>query len=581
MCGIAGYIGKTDYGNSNQMQAELKRRGPDQDGIFNFNEGSLVHTRLSVIDPEHGLQPMSDKTKRYTIVYNGELYNTPELRVELQSKGHKFYEHSDTEVLLHAYIEWQEKCSEHLNGIFAFAVWDDKLKRLYISRDRMGVKPFFYALRKGKFIFGSEIKAILRSGSVSPEIDSSGLAELFLLGPGRTPGCGVFKGIFDLLPAQCGIFENGKLRLWSYWNVADKIHSDNLETTIEKVRFLVTDSIKRQTVSDVPLCCFLSGGLDSSIISAVAAREVTSPLHTYSIDYKDNDKYFTKSNFQPNSDSEFTPLISKYLGTVHHNIIIEIPELVDALYTAVDAIDLPHMADVDSSLLLFCKEVKKNFTVALSGECSDEIFGGYPWFWNMPVTGFPWSKNIDYRASFLKDGILTKQNSYINNTSVNTYKEMTNLNRNWFMQTLLDRKDRMSMYNGREVRVPFCDYRIVEYLYNIPWEWINLKTREKGLLREAVTGLLPEEILWRKKSPFPKTHNPEYLKLVSERLLDIISNPNAKILDYIKKEKLTELLSNSAENIPWYGQLMNVPSTIAYFVQFDYWLRRYGVKFTD
>jgi asparagine synthase (glutamine-hydrolysing) len=580
MCGIAGYIGKTDCGNSKQMQTELGRRGPDQNGIFNFDEGSLIHTRLSVIDPEHGLQPMSDKDGRYTIVYNGELYNTPELRRELTGKGHKFYEHSDTEILLHAYIEWQEKCAEHLNGIFAFAVWDDKLKTLYISRDRMGVKPFFYTLHKGKFIFGSEIKAILRSGFVKPEIDRGSLSELFILGPGRTPGCGVFRGISELLPAQCGVFSDGKLRLWNYWDITDKIHSDSLETTIEKVRFLVTDSIKRQTVSDVPLCCFLSGGLDSSIISAVVSEKVENTLHTYSIEYKDNEKYFTKSNFQPNSDSDFTPIISKYLGTIHHNIVIEIPELVENLFTAVDAIDLPHMADVDSSLLLFCKEVKKNFTVALSGECSDEIFGGYPWFWNMPVTGFPWSKNTDYRASFLKDGIMAKFKSY-NDTTVNTYKEMTNLNRKWFMQTLLDRKDRMSMYNGLEVRVPFCDYRIVEYLYNIPWEWINLKQREKGLLREAVTGLLPDEILWRKKSPFPKTHNPEYLKLVSERLRDVISNPNAKILDYIRKDKLTELLDKSSENIPWYGQLMNVPSTIAYFLQFDYWLNRYGVKFVD
>jgi asparagine synthase (glutamine-hydrolysing) len=287
-----------------------------------------------------------------------------------------------------------------------------------------------------------------------------------------------------------------------------------------------------------------------------------------------------------------------YLHGEHHKITIDTPQLVDALYKSVDARDLPGMADVDASLLLFCEEVKKSATVALSGECADEIFGGYPWYRDEKIRmidGFPWAQSTDFRTSFLRDEFASQFDShrYVNerykDTLKNTskmpnlsdlesrMKEMMKLNLMWFMQTLLDRKDRMSMYNGLEVRVPFCDYRIAEYLYAVPWTFKDYQGREKGLLRTAMEGILPDEVLWRKKSPYPKTHHPAYLKAVSDVLRDILSEPSSPLLRIVKPSALEHLLHEDSP-VPWYGQLMTIPQTIAYFIQINYWLQAYHIE---
>lgn len=607
MCGIAGAINFNHCGYGDRilsnMKASLKRRGPDQDGIYKTNNATLVHTRLSVVDIENGIQPMSfisDKNK-YTIVYNGELYNTEDIRKELLLKNYKFKGHSDTEVLLLSYVEWGEKCVEKFNGIFAFAIWEEKEQKLFFARDRIGVKPLFYSLINNELVFGSEIKALLCHPLIRPEISMNSISDLILLGPGRTPGYGVFNNINEIEPAECGFFSKEGFKKYKYWELKDKEFNDTFEETVEKTRELVSDSITRQLVSDVPVCTFLSGGLDSSIISSIANsyfKERGETLYTFSVDYVDNDKYFKSSKFQPNADDEYINIMTEYLGSKHEKFIIDTPQLVDALFKAVEARDLPGMADVDSSLVLFCKKVKEHSTVALSGECADEIFGGYPWYQDENIRNeqnFPWSKSIDYRTSFLNDWIMNKINpeEYVNERYNKTVsgtdkisslsplesrmKEMMKLNLNWFMQTLLDRKDRMSMYNGLEVRVPFCDYRIAEYLYTVPWEYKNYLGREKGLLRKAMEGILPEEIAWRKKSPYPKTHNPAYLKAVSDILHDIINSPYAPILQILKKEEVEKLL-NSSSQTPWYGQLMTVPQTIAYFIQLNYWLEKYKIN---
>ena len=606
MCGIAGEVSFTNSVIKNKnsflrMQKVLEPRGPDQNGIYIKDKVALIHSRLCVIDIENGLQPMTARygENEYTLVYNGELYNTDEVRDELKSYGHKFSGHSDTEVILKSYIQWKDECVNKFNGIFAFAVWDDKEQRLFFARDRIGVKPLFYANVNNSFVFGSEIKAILEHKFVEPVIDENSIAEVMFVGPGRTPGCGVFKGINEIKPACCGCYSKSGIKIRKYWTLKDREHTDSFEQTVEKVRELVKDSITRQLVSDVPVGTFLSGGLDSSIISSIANsyfKERGQKLTTFSVTYEDNDKYFKTSKFQPNSDTEYIKKMVEYLGCEHHLIILNNNDLADALYMAVDARDLPGMSDVDSSLLLFCKEIKKRCTVALSGECADEIFGGYPWFRDKEIraiNGFPWAQSTLYRKSFIKDEIrLPDAEEYVysryKDTLINTskidnisplesrMKEMMKLNLDWFMQTLLDRKDRMSMYNSLEVRVPFCDYRIAEYLYSVPWEYKDYNSYEKGLLRKAVEEILPEEVLWRKKSPYPKTHNPEYFSIVSKKLQEIIENSNSPMLSFIKKSELEKLL-NSNKSEPWYGQLMTTPQTIAYFIQINYWLEKYKI----
>ena len=604
MCGIAGVISfredmRAELEACRRMQKALLRRGPDQRGVYLSQEAALVHTRLAVIDISGGRQPMTVASggREYTIVYNGELYNTDELRREL---GGEFVSRSDTEVVLRSYIKWGERCVERFNGIFAFAVYDPAEHRVFLARDRIGVKPLFFFETPDKLIFASELAALLENPDIPREIDENGAAELLLMAPGRTPGCGVIRGVRELKSGWCGHYSAEGLKLHEYWRLHAYELNETFEQTAEHTRELVLDSIRRQLVSDVPVCTFLSGGLDSSLISSVAAAELKKQgkrLNTFSVDYRDNDKYFRKSHFQPDSDPEYINIMAEYLGTEHHWVVVDTPELVGALEEATEARGLPGMADVDASMLLLCREIKKTGTVALSGECADELFGGYPWYRDKDIRetdGFPWAQSTAYRRRFLCERYarLIDADDYVYSAYRRTadsaeklpsdsplesrMREMTELNFRWFMQNLLDRKDRMSMFSGLEVRVPFCDYRIAEYMYNVRWEYKDYNGREKGLLREAMGEWLPERVLWRKKSPYPKTHNPAFLDAVTERLRAILAE-DTPLTELVRREELERLLLHE-ERVQWYGQLMNLPQTIAFFVQLDYWLKRYEIK---
>ncbi|NLV59391.1 MAG: asparagine synthase (glutamine-hydrolyzing) [Clostridiales bacterium] len=603
MCAIAGIIGRSEDGAYGPMLETMERRGPDQEGLWVDPGAALLHRRLSVVDLANGRQPMelTWQGDTYILVYNGELYNTEELKRELASLGHEFTSHSDTEVLLHAYVQWKASCVEKLNGIFAFGVYEQRTGRLFLARDRIGVKPLFYTCQEEAFLFSSEIKTLLAYPGTQAVLTPEGVGEILLLGPGRTPGCGVLKGIHEVRPGWSGYYENGELSLTPYWRLTDRIHEDDLPTTLHTVRELVTDAIRRQLVSDVPIGCFLSGGLDSSILAAVAARSLKKRgqvLDTFSVTYRENERYFRASRFQPNSDDEYIGLMTRALGSRHHRIELDTGELADALYDAVDARDLPGMADVDSSLLLFCKKVCQDITVALSGECADEIFGGYPWYRDPGLRareGFPWAQSTVFRISLLAQAALGEGDPFrfveerYRRSMADTHilpetdgeerrmREMTQLNFDWFMQTLLDRKDRMGMYSGLEVRVPFCDHRLAEYMYAVPWTMKELGGYEKGLLRQAMADILPEKVRLRKKSPYPKTHNPAYAALVKERLRDLISTPNASLWTIVRRKKAKELLEQEPEQ-NWYGQLMTGPQTIAYLLQVEYWLRKYRVR---
>lgn len=604
MCAIAGMINlKHTDAVVDTMLDTMRRRGPDDTGKEIIDNCCLLHTRLAIIDPAGGKQPMTIcvNGEIYTIVYNGELYNTNEIRNQLQKMGHTFTGHSDTEVVLHAYAQWGEDCLQQMNGIFAFAVWEDQGRRLFLARDRMGVKPLFYMQHKNGFIFASEIKTILAYPGVPRELDAEGVGEIFLLGPGRTPGSGVFRNIFELKPGYCAYFFDRRIAVKQYWSLKDREHLESLEDTADHVRYLVLDAIKRQMVSDVPIGTFLSGGLDSSLISSVCAEkllESNEKLTTFSVDYKDNALYFKPEKFQPNSDNEYIHIMQKKMDSNHHWTVLTPDDLLSGLQSATLARDLPGMADVDFSLLLFCRDIRREVKVALSGECADEIFGGYPWYTDPDVlaqNGFPWSQNAAFRSSFLNKNYYDKLNSeeFIMERykaalsecdirpetpeSERKIKRMVNLNQQWFMQTLLDRKDRMSMYNGLEVRVPFCDHRIAEYMYGVPWDFKYYRGKEKGLLRYAMRGILPEEVLWRKKSPYPKTWDPYYTKLVKESLIVVIDNKNAPIHQIVSKDALEALL-NSDNHWPWYGQLMRTPQTIAYMLQINFWLAQYNIQ---
>jgi asparagine synthase (glutamine-hydrolyzing) len=476
MCGIAGFcrVGGEYTASAERavertsilikMREAIAHRGHDQTGEFLRPDVGLSHTRLSIRDLSRGAQPMVryKNGAEYAIVYNGEVYNADELTRRLKEVGCSFETTSDTEVILQAYIVFGAECVEQLNGIFAFAIWDGAKHRLTLFRDRAGVKPLFYTVQNGELVFGSEIKAIFAHPEIKPKLNLDSFREIFGIGPARTPGCGVFEEINELKPGCFAVCDANGLRVEKYWELRSRRHTDSYAQTVETVSYLVRDAIKRQLVSDVPICTFLSGGLDSSVVTSVAATELKqngSELNTFSFDFKGNDKYFTSNSFQPERDRPYVDIMLKYVGTHHTYLECDEENLADLLSVSMHSKDLPGMADVDASLLYFCELVKRDNKVALTGECADEIFGGYPWFYRdelLNANTFPWSRNYDTREELLCDDF--KRKLALRDYAAKTYeasvrevptlegetpeqanrRKVSYLNQRWFMQTLLD-----------------------------------------------------------------------------------------------------------------------------------------------
>lgn len=614
MCGIAGWIDWQKRLPPDEccrylkpMVEALKARGPDDGGLFIDGAAVLGHRRLSVIDPANGQQPMIiyHSGRRYVIVYNGELYNTPELRRELKHYGLEPSTDCDTEVLLLCYIAFGEKCVAKFNGIFAFVIWDEAKESVFAARDRIGVKPFFYSADDGRFIFASEVKSLLLHPAVKAEVDDEGLAEILMLGPARTPGYGIFRGIKELRPGCQLTVSQFNLEVRPYWQLTSREHKDSFADTVANLRWLLEDTVQRQLVSDVSVGTFLSGGLDSSALTALAAEHYKNNgygrLRTFSVDYIENEKYFTANDFQPNNDAPWVERMVDFSGTDHTRILLDNIELAKVLPKAMTARDYPGMADVDTSLYLFSREIKKQATVVLSGECADEIFGGYPWFFRPEMVNastFPWSPNTDIRLGWINDAVKKRLDlkGHVKaryETALHEVPELIGesaeerrlrqifyLSLTRWMPTLLDRKDRMSMAFGLEVRVPYCDHRIVEYMWNVPWKMKYGGIREKGLLRHALSGKLPNDVLWRRKSPYPKTYNPEYLKMVRNWALDILQERDNPLRDILDVKAIKNILQPGGQppNLPWFGQLMAVPQLYAYIIQLDTWFKQYKVK---
>ncbi len=602
MSAIAGIL-DLDTGEEavERMIKTMRLRGKAGADYYRERETCLLQSRSKAAAPQD-TQPMAlwDGDEEYVAVLDGKLYNSGDIRKGLEKLGHSFHGRTDAELLLHAYAQWGEDCLERLDGTFAFALWDVKRKRLFMARDRLGVKPFFYKEHRGGLLFASEIKTILSYPTVKPELTEEGAAQILLLGPGRSPGSGVFRGIRELEPGWCGNYESGRLTLRQYWRLRDREHRESFEETAETVRRLVTNSILRQSAGEENMGAFLSGGLDSSLVTAVCAQrkaDCGGVLKTFSVDYEDSDKYFIPNKFQPNSDGYYIRLMEDAVHTDHHWCVLSPEQLVNTLEEAVYARDLPGMADVDASLLAFCRYVKVYTDTVLSGECADEIFGGYPWYRDPEIRsreGFPWAQNTAQRIALLNPHLRSRINceEFVADEYQKTIresdilpgtsreetrmKEMMNLNLRWFMQTLLDRSDRMSMYAGLEIRVPFCDYRIAEYLYGVPWEYKDYQGKEKGLLRMAMADLLPKEVAWRKKSPYPKTFDPAYENAVRTRLTKLLET-DAPLFALVDRKEAQQILTRD-DPWPWYGQLMRRPQIIAYLLQINAWMEHYSVN---
>ncbi len=614
MCGIAGFYNGIDCDKLIQIAAlekmkdSLIHRGPNENNMYYSSHIGIAHTRLSIIDIIKGQQPMTKKSdgKDIVISYNGEIYNTKELRQMLSSFSLSWETTSDTEVILNGYLAYGTDIFKQLNGIFAFAIYDERIDTLFLVRDHLGVKPLFYQLEKSTLLFASEPKAIFAFG-VTPKIDSESWGEVLGLGPARTPGHGIFCNMKEVLPGQFLSIKKGYgsipiIKEHFYWTLQSYEHKDSYKDTVDYVSYLVRDSVRKQMISDVPICTFLSGGLDSSLVSAISQEyllEEGKQLSTFSFDFIGNKENFKANSFQSSQDRPYVDIMVNHIHSYHHYLMCDSKTQADYLYKAVDARDTPCMGDIESSLLYFCSKVSNTHPVALTGECADEIFGGYPWFHRTELWKddyFPWSYDMDMRKMCFQDDFLKEIDidNYAKNAYHNSIKETPTLdsdsplekkrreiawlNIRWFMATLLNRMDRTSMYSGLEARVPFADWRILEYVFNVPWDMKCHNGQTKSLLIEVGKSYLPNEVLYRKKSPYPKTYDPHYEKMLANRLKEELSDSNAPLNAIIDKKKLDHFLSSPSDyGRPWYGQLMASPQMIAYLLQINYWMKKYSL----
>lgn len=613
MCSIAGFCNThADYTTNpapweavlKKMNQVQKRRGPDDDGILLEKQYGFAHTRLAIIDLSGGIQPMTRSLSghRCSIVYNGELYNMPLLRKELEQEGIHFSTHSDTEVILAGILLHGPAFVEKMNGIFAIALWDEGNKTLYLFRDRLGVKPLFYTSLGETLIFSSELKGILSHPDMRARLDKDGLCEILALGPAKTYGKGVFQDILEVLPGHFLSYRDGVLQDHCYWQLESRPHTEDFEETVDHTAWLIEDAVELQMLSDIPISTFLSGGIDSSLVTSICAHklhEQGKTLNTFSFDFEGNRQFFHANSFQPSQDRPWVDQMVAYADTNHMYLECNNNDLIQNLYRAVDARDLPCMADVESSMLYFCSLVVPHNKVTLTGECADEIFGGYPWFHSeqaFRTSAFPWSPSMEPRQTLLSDEVIRAlpMEEYARAAYEKTVaetpllegeapterrrREIAYLNLKWFMVTLLDRMDRTSMYSGLEARVPLADHRILAYVWNVPWEMKCKDGIVKGLLRHAGKKWLPEEVLWRRKSPYPKTYHPEYESLLGNQLKEVLADSNAPIRQFLDTKKVQKFLNSEQDyGKPWYGQLMAGPQMLAFMLQFNYWLETYHV----
>ncbi|MBB5925565.1 asparagine synthase (glutamine-hydrolyzing) [Streptomyces echinatus] len=582
MCGITGWVSferdlTAETATLDAMTETMACRGPDDRGTWTEGPAALGHRRLAIIDLPGGRQPMSVPTPEgpVALVYSGEAYNFTELRRELTDRGHRFTTDSDTEVVLHGYLEWGDAVAERLNGMYAFAVWDGRHDKLVMIRDRMGIKPFYYHPTADGVLFGSEPKAVLANPLARPRVTPDGLRELFVMV--KTPGHAVWDGMREVEPGTVVTVDRSGLSTRVYWRLETRPHTDDRDTTIATVRSLLDDIVRRQLVADVPRCTLLSGGLDSSAMTALAARQLAvqgETVRSFAVDFVGQTEHFVADELRGTPDTPFVHDVARLARTDHQDIVLDSDSLADPAVRdrVIRARDLPSgLGDMDASLLLLFRAVREKSTVALSGESADEVFGGYLQFFDEEARradNFPWltnmgrhfgedagvlradvAKSLDLEG-YVADGYRTAVAGIdrLDGESDFEYRmrQISHLHLTRFVRMLLDRKDRMSMAVGLEVRVPFCDHRLVEYVYNAPWALKSFDGREKSLLREAAADVLPASVYRRVKSPYPSTQDPRYARALQEQVKDVLARPSHRVFDLVDRDRVREAAERTA-----------------------------------
>ncbi|MEV3855925.1 asparagine synthase (glutamine-hydrolyzing) [Streptomyces sp. NPDC050095] len=585
MCGITGWVSfdrdlRASAETLDAMTQTMDCRGPDDRGTWIEGPAALGHRRLAIIDLPGGRQPMTATTPDGTVVlvYSGETYNYTELRAQLVARGHEFRTDSDTEVVLRGYLEWGERLPDRLNGMYAFAVWDGRVGRLLMIRDRMGIKPFYFYETADGVLFGSEPKAILANPLARARVTLEGLRELFTIV--KTPGHAVWDGMHEVEPGTVVTVDRSGLRRRAYWTLETTPHTDDRDTTIATVRGLLDDIVRRQLVSDVPRCTLLSGGLDSSAMTAIAARQLAErgeTVRSFAVDFVGQAENFVADELRGTPDTPFVHDVARSAGTDHRDIVLDSHALADpeVRTRVIRARDIPAgFGDMDASLYLLFKAIREHSTVALSGESADEVFGGYLQFFDEEARSadtFPWlvrmgrhfgddadvlrpdlGKRLDlegYVADCYAGAVRGIQRLDGESDFEYRMRRICHLHLTRFVRVLLDRKDRASMAVGLEVRVPFCDHRLVSYVYNTPWALKSFDGREKSLLREATADVLPKSVYDRVKSPYPSTQDPKYALALQDHAKELLAQPAHRVFDLVDRERLAKAAHREAPQI--------------------------------
>lgn len=603
MCGIAGWFDPTldlrSHASVLQDMCDTQAcRGPDAEGVYLRPTVGLAHRRLAVLDPRDGTQPMvrrrADGTE-VAITYSGEVYNFAALRDELAGLGHHFVTRCDTEVVLVAYLEWGSGLVDRLVGIYAFAVWDSADGRLLLVRDRLGVKPLHWTATDRGIVFGSEPKALLAHPGVHARLDGDGLVAMLAMFGVHRPGRTVLADISEVPPGGLLTADAEQVSVTQYWQLTAREHTDTPTETVQRVRELLDAAVTEQLVSDVPLCALVSGGIDSSAIAALAQGALArdgARLATFTVDFDEQATHFLPDRDRPDLDAPYVAQLVRHLGTDHQRAMLPVPDMAALQRRVTVARDLPAIGDLDSSLLGLFNEVSGRFTVALSGESADEVFGGYAWFHDpasVARAGFPWMLDdlglgnvlrpdlreklrpedrvrAEYAAAMAEVPRLAGEHA-----EQARFREVGHLALTRFLPVLLDRKDRTSMAVGVEVRVPFCDHRLVEYVWNVPWSMRHLGGRPKGLLRQAVDDLLPQALLERPKAMFPAVADPAYDRRVRAAAVALL-DPSTRIGDLLDHDRVRGLAAGRTPRPPWLQRM-----ALAYLVQIEFWLQHYQV----
>lgn len=614
MSGLAGWVDprrdlEREAAVLHAMTESLRARGPDGGGVWLSPAAALGHRGrgASALDPQAGAQPLVVDGGRGPVVamLSGHVNNAADLRREL---GGAWRTRADAEILARAYLCWGDALAEHLEGAFAFALWDASSRKLLLGRDRFGVKPLYYAVLDGGVLFGSEPKALLAHPSFRPRLEPGAIPMLLqprLARPGETP----LRGMHEVPPAHVVAYTTSGLTRRRYWSLTSAPHRDSFEDTARTVRALLEDAVRRELADDGPGGAMLSGGLDSTSVAALAlqalrARAAGETLDTFCIRFESDATHFVATELRPDIDAPYAAAAAEHLGSRHRTLSVSVAELAQVVPATRRARDLPGWGQFDASMFILFREMRRHCQVALTGEAADEIFGGYPYFFDRELVErghFPWLGNAPRLAEYLSPEFARALDPQADERA--RYAELVaqvprldgedahdaRLREAFYLglcgplSVILDRKDRMSAAHGLEVRIPFCDRRLVEYVWNVPWA---LKSRGgvKGLLKAAVADLLPPSTLERKKSAYPHVQSPEYDRALAAEALRIVSDPRSAVAALVDVPRLTELIRELCAGTPEGRAARRFPGgaspvyMLIHLVELQRWIEEYEVS---